>query len=746
MSLRKRQETIHEYDTVRRTTCCNCPTGCGLKVFLKEGRIVDIFGDEEHPINKGSVCPKGLLSYYHLRNSKRLLHPQIRENLDQPFRSVTWEQALSFIAKRLKTLAKEKGQDSIFIYGDECSPFDYLYGGTLFAKHFGTQNIPSKFFPNAFGSRGILKRMFGVSGSQLLMNSPRDWANSRCILLYGCDLAATDPITFGPIVDARDRGAVLLVIDSKRTITASKATLALRVKPGSQSIILKGIIHLLIKKNMVDEDFLNECTSDFPYLKSMVEPYTPDLVAKLSWVKQRDIEKMADLIGRSRPFQVMAGDWFSRRRLSDVDLFMCASLVCLRGSVGIPGGGLNLLNVSPFCWEDLLDNYAGSSLLEKCTSPDLLCLEDLLHSRASRIGAIFWCGNPGAKLSDAESTKPAFAQIPLIVHLSSYPNESYHHSHVSLPVSSWLEYSGLVSNNNGRALQWHHKVIDPPGECKTPLEFWVELARFCNLREILPHGQESDGINSQEAIDYMLKNNPLTIAASVEKLDPETNPPGGLLWPCIEEDDLDFEESRLLIGRKGNVRGKNILFQKGRQFAFTGKRFPTESGKICFSVFQQIERGQCQEFGTEFEVDDVSDFPMMLITGVLVDYVDQFGYFTSDRDEWTKDVVVQLHPQVGKILGIKSGDLVTVENQRGSFTAPAWLNEEVDPRVIWCPEGIDPYQPHFGCASPYSLFEPPSPYGPARPFANVIIYKTGGDKRDNQQCIVEFLKELEAKT
>ena len=100
MTLRKKQESIREYHSICRTTCCNCPTGCGVKVFLKDNAIVDIYGDEEHPINKGAFCPKGLLSYYHLKNTKRIVHPQIRESLNDQFRTVTWDEALAFTSKK----------------------------------------------------------------------------------------------------------------------------------------------------------------------------------------------------------------------------------------------------------------------------------------------------------------------------------------------------------------------------------------------------------------------------------------------------------------------------------------------------------------------------------------------------------------------------------------------------------------------------------------------------------------------
>lgn len=751
MALRKEQESTRDYDSVRRTTCCNCPTGCGVKVFLKDHAIVDIYGDEEHPINKGSFCTKGLLSYYHIRNPKRIILPQIRESLTDPFKTVSWNEALSFTANKIQELSEKKGKDSIFIHGDECAPFGYLAGGSLFAKYFGTPNTPSRFLPYPLGSKGRLRKMFGVPGSQLLMNSPRDWSSSRCILLYGCDLAASDPITIGRVIDARDRGTTLLVIDSKKTITASKATLALRVKPGSRSTILKAILNLLIQNGRINEVFLNESTVDFASLKAKVEPFSPQKVAESCWVGKEDLERMADLIGRVNPIQIIAADWATRAYLSDEDLFMCGALVCLRGSVGIPGGGLNLLNVSPFSWEEWTITGDNRSQAKK-DMPSHFFLENILLHQANDVGALVWYGNPCTRMAEGKKAKLALKKIPFIVHLSTYPNETYHYSHVSFPMSSWLEYPGLVANNNGRALQWHTKVVNPPGECKSPLGFWSDLAQACAIGEHIPWKGKNGSIDECKAVSFFMKKNPLTHAATVKKLDPEANPPGGLLWPCIREADLEFEESRFLIHRQGNVRGKNILFQRGKNYALSNKRFPTLYGKISFSD-NRVKKDNNHEKNLQNQ-ERVSDsylseqdikFPLVLITGVLVDYVEELGYFVTDRDSWTAPMMIQVHPQIAKILKLKNGEMSTIENDRGVITAPAWLYEDLDPRVIWCPEGTDQYQPHLGYESPLCLFREPSPNSERKSFTMVTIYKSGQDKVKSRQDLLTFLRDVESK-
>jgi len=742
--MKKRQETLRDYDSVRRTTCCNCPTGCGMKVFLKDGAVADIFGDEEHPVNKGSLCPKGLLAYRHLGNPERIVYPQIRERLGQPFRRVTWEEALSFTADKLKEIAAACGKDSLFIYGDESAPFEHLAQGSLFARHFDTLNGPYRFLPHPFGHGGSMKRMFGVPGFQLLMNSLRDWCNSRCIVLYRSDLAASDPITFGHIIDARDRGTALIVLDAQNTISSSKATLSLRVKPGSEPAVLKGILHVLMRKGLLEENSFEGSLQDHALLMSELEDFTLEKVAQCARIKKTDLEKMADLIGRSKPLQVIAADWNTRRYLSDEELFLCGALVCLRGSVGIPGGGLNLMDVSPFPAENVIPSKEGI-LLSGRSGSSSLCLETVLLS-PQKIGTLIWHGNPCARLANGKATKKALVEIPHLVHLSSYPNETFHSSHVSFPMSSWLEYSGLVTNNNGRAIQWHRKIVDPPGECRSPFEFWNELANACGVSGEIPF-HRGHGADADEIADFFLKQNPLTRHITVEKLDPEKNPPGGLLWPCVTESDLEFENSRFV---RGDIRGRNILFQRGQLYPLSDKRFPTPTGKIVFHVRTARDGTDTSDGHSEKSTPCLRSardnlFPLMLITGLLVDFVEEYGYFVSDRDRWTARLAVKVHPQTGKLLEVKNGEDIIVENDCGSITVPVWLSEDVDRGVLWSPEGLDPYQPHVHFDSPRSLFDSPGPYSGAKSFARVTVYKPGQDRREATRKLLAFLEGVGSK-
>ena len=707
-TLVKRQESVRIFDAVRRTTCGGCPAGCGVKVFLKDGGIVDIFGDEEHPANKGSFCPKGLLSLYHLKNPNRLTEPRIRENPDAPFRVVGWDEALEFIAEGLRRAANAQGSESLFVVGAETAPTDFLLGGERFCEALGTPHHPFRLHPPAFHPTGKVTEMFGVPASRLLMNTPRDWCNSRCIVVYGSDLAASDPMTLGPVIDARDRGTELVVIDSRKSMTAMKATVFLQVRPGSHATALKGIIHLLFRDERVDREFLAESTEGFENLEKDLAEFTPERVADVCRVNPNDLIQAARLIGRSKPVQFIAGDWSTRRRLSDEDLSLGGALVCLRGSVGIPGGGLNLLNASPFSDGD------------GATPPRPF--EDLLLDSETPVGALICHGNPFAGMAGGEATRAAFRDIPFVVQCASYSDQTSGNAHVSMPLSFWPEYSGLVAHGNGRAIQWCNKVVEAPGQCRSPLEFWTGLGHASGGGEFFPWRADDGAVDARAAADFFLARNPLTGAASVAALDPETNPPGGLLWPCIEEGDLAFEDDRFI---RGDVRGRNILFRRRRNYPLSDRRFPTPSGKVRYPAMT----------GTDHREAPPAAFPLMLTTGMPVDSIPALGQFVSDRTRDATLPPVRIHPRIAKLLDLRGGDPVMVENDRGTLTGALFPDSGLDPRVIWCPEAIDPHQPHYAGDGPLSLFA-----RAADSYAWVSIRAPGQDAEEARRRLAAFFE------
>jgi len=697
MTFRKRQETTRPFDAVRRTTCGNCPTGCGLKIFMKAGQVVDILGDEEHPGNKGSVCPKGLLTYWHLGNGARLTRPRIRERLSEPFRSVGWDEALDFVAKRLQGCVTAHGRDSVAVYGEETDPFDYLAGGDLFARALGSPLAPARFFPGPFGPDGAIARMFGLPAAQLLCNSSRDWCNSRCILLYGGDIAASDPLAIGPVMDARDRGALVLSLGSSDTVTAAKATMAVRVRPGTESVFLRGALRRLLAAGKGDPEFLAEWTEDEASLRKAVQDCTDASVARICGVAADELARFAEILGQTHPVSVIAGDWFSRRSLTDVDLWSCAALVALTGSLGIPGGGLNLFGVSPFSFQ-----AAGGRPAHDLSLPGLLA------GSGSAPAAVFLHGDPALPGLDAAA---ALGSVELAVCLSQYPGAASEAAHVSIPLSGWLEYDGLLPFSNGRLLQTHRKVMDAPGECRPAYDFWRGLALAMGLGDAAAW---ADGCAA--FCDAQLRANPLTSGVGLADLDPETNIPGGVLWPCPGDKAPELERTRFI---NAVTRGLNILFERNRTFPGTDKRFPTVSGRVSLAA----------PISAQSNPPETQERPLRLVVRPRVDRVAAWGGKVADGPEGTMDGV-RVNPRLALALGLRGGDALEIEAAHGGLRLAARLSDDVAPDVLWVPEGTP------GAAA---LFAVPERGAGGAPFAAVAAHKAGADREAARRAVAALL-------
>jgi len=690
---RKRQETRRPFDAVRRSVCGNCPTGCGVKGFVQGGELVDLFGDEEHPANKGSFCPKGLLTWVLLRHPHRITRPRVRERLDAPFREMSWEEALRLTASRLRTLVTENGAGSVVVHASPSAPFGHVFGASRFAAALGTPHSPDRFLAQPFGTAGRIARMFGIPAAQLLMNSQRDWANSRCVLLVGSDLGATDPVTLGPLVDVRDRGGSVVVVDSKTTITAVKASYFVRVNPGTEAVFLGAVARQLIDDGRVERSFVDEATQGYDALASSLAGFAPEKAASICGVKVEDVRTVASVVGAAHPMQVMCGDWASRASMSDEVLAMCAAVACLRGSIGIPGGGFNVLNASPFARAD-----AEPTRIE----------EILLGTQST--SALLVHGNAVARMAGGAAVRERLTQVPLVVQLGGFDDETSAYAHVQLPVALWAEEAGLVANGNGRALQWRDALVAPVGECRPALDVWADLAAAAGLELKSMDGSRGLAL-ARAAARAALGETPVTRAIDLGALDPGTMPPGGVLWPATTAEDIAFENDRFI---RGDVRGRNILFRRNRSFPGAPGRFPTPSGMIDLAAAAiPIDAA-----AAPFTRRQGGARELRMVASLAVDYIDDWSGAAPTPGRAPLGPIIRIHPKTAQRLGLAPGAFAVLANAMGEIAGRVEHSLTVSPDTIWCIETPGRRSQAMSC---FGLFDAPASGAPPDAFAYVSV-------------------------
>ena len=169
--LAKKQQTIRPFDAIKYGICANCPAGCGVKAFMNGTTPVDFFGDEEHPLNKGSLCPKGFVLYVAHDHKERVLVPGIREDTCTAWKQASWDEAVATVADKLNEL--DEGV-VLALPASTKAPMDYVAGAEWLASVQSKAIAPAAFVPAALSVNGAIAKMFGLPASELCMGSQRD--------------------------------------------------------------------------------------------------------------------------------------------------------------------------------------------------------------------------------------------------------------------------------------------------------------------------------------------------------------------------------------------------------------------------------------------------------------------------------------------------------------------------------------------------------------------------------------------
>ncbi|MBW2148906.1 MAG: molybdopterin-dependent oxidoreductase, partial [Deltaproteobacteria bacterium] len=533
MKIQKKQLSLREYDRVVRTTCPSCGAGCGLKVFLNRGKAVEIFGDEENQLNKGSICPRGLSALFHLYHDKRVLKPLLREKITQEFREVPWDEGLDYVAEKLKHIGRQFSPESVYLHLTPYSGFGNLILGKSFGRRFKTPNVEDNLAPESSPAGVVLKHMLGLQANGCAMSPRHEWSSSRAMLLVGIDPCVTDPVAFGPVLDARDRGTRIIVLDSRNTMTASMSTIALKSRTGTEQAVLFSLAHVIIQEKLYNEEFIRRWVEGFEDFAAVCREYPPAEAERISGVKKEDIIRAARTLVQDFPSQVMGLSRVSSRYSGAQLAYGLVSLAAITGSIGCPGGGVTLFSnyIPP-------GEEPGNEKNPASQRPGLVgagsgsaVWRAIETGKPYPIRGIIWDANALGFVPRGADIREALKNMDLIVHLGQYPNLTYHHSHVVFPVSSFLETEGLVFTGVGRTLQWANRVVEPRGQCRAADDFWGGILQRTGLARDLPFIDGDGRVNIRDMTRHFLSANPLTSGITPELLDPEINTPGGIQWP-----------------------------------------------------------------------------------------------------------------------------------------------------------------------------------------------------------------------
>jgi assimilatory nitrate reductase catalytic subunit len=647
------------------THCPYCALQCGIHLLPGSDGSVAVEPNPRFPVNKGGLCIKGWSSASLLSHPERLHQPLMRTGKGELVQ-VSWETALATIAARLRSVQATHGPDAVGVFGGGSLTNETAYMLGKFARvAIGTANIDYNGRFCMSSAAAAQNRAFGIDRG--LPFPLEDIPKASAILLVGGNPAETMPPIMQYFEAQQLAGGSLIVADPRKTPTASWAARHLRLRPGTDAVLANGILHILIRDGLVNEEYVRERTEDFDGARRVAASYWPERVEQITGVPEAALRETAHALAGAPAAMILCsrGPEQQAQGVNNVLAYINVALAlglpgrAHSGFGSITGQGNGQGGREHGQKADQLPGYRSISdpvarrhvarvwdVAEDAIPTAGKSAYELIDALGTDVHALFVMGsNLVVSAPDALRVERRLAALDTLVVCDFFLSETARLADIVLPAAQWAEQDGTMTNLEGRVIR-RRRAVHAPGGVRTDLEILtglaVALGRSQGFEGMTPHAvfEELRRATSGAPADYS--------GISYDRLDAED----GVFWPCAPDQ------------RNGSMR----LF---------ADRFPTASGRARFHATPHRE------------VADVRDdtFPLLLTTGrVLAQY--QSGTQTR-RVETLRQVIdeplAELHPLTAQLAGIADGGQVRLTSRRGSAVFTAKLTRTIREDTVFVP-------------------------------------------------------------
>jgi formate dehydrogenase alpha subunit len=647
-----------------QTTCPYCGVGCQLELWVKDGKILRSNGVEDVSPNYGRLCVKGRFGYDFIAHPDRLKKPLIKK--DGVFVESSWDEALDLVARKFSEIREKYGRKALAGYTSaKCTNEDNYLFMKFIRTVFGNNNVDyCTRLCHASTVTAMLKALGDGAGS----NSIEDYETSDCILVTGNNMIDTHPVTATFVKYAVQRnGAKVIIIDPKWTPLVKYAHIWLQPKLGTDVALLNGMIHVIIRENLIDRDFIEMRVDGgmdaFEALKEVTEKYTPSYVEEITGVPAHLMEEAARIYARAERPLIGTGMGFSQQVTGTHNVFCLINMMLITGQIGRIGAGLNPprgqnnvqgasdVGAAPTIYPGYIpvDNDENRRRVAKIWGvpfealdgeKGLSTVEIMQAAYDGKVKAMYIMGeNPMVTDPNLNHTEKAIQKLEFLVVQDIFHTETTPYADVILPASAFAEKNGTFVNSDRRVLRVR-KAVTTPGEARQDWKIIAEIAARMG-KPLGNYHTESD------IWDEIALAAPIFSGISYKRLEEKT-----IQWPCPTP---DHPGTATLFLEKFNT--PNGL----------GKLHPVDYA-------EQSERVN-------------HEYPFLLNTGRIL-Y--QYHSSTMSRKnkaltDYANDAYLLMHPDdVGKH-GFKDGDWVTVTSRRGELKTLIKTSDQVLPGELFMP-------------------------------------------------------------
>lgn len=647
------------------TVCPYCGTGCKINLLVEDNKVI---GAEpaNGVTNQGELCLKGYYGWDFLNDTKlltpRLRHPMIRREKKGKLEKVSWAEAIEFASSKLLAIKEESGADAIMHTGSSRGPGNETnYVMQKFARAVtGTNNIDCCarvcHGPSVSGLQTTL-------GNGAMSNSIGEIENTKCILIFGYNVADSHPVLAKRVIKAKESGAKIIVCDPRRIESARISDIHLQLNNGANMALVNALAYVLINENLYDADYVAKHTEGFADMRKIVEKYTPEYAAPITGLSPESIREAARMYAAAPSATILWGMGVTQWG-QGVDVVKGLSgLALLTGNFGRPNVGVGPVrgqnNVQGACdmgalpnlypgyqnvtEEENRDKFAKAWGVDSLSTEIGCALTDLPHRIANgTIRANYVMGeDPLQTEPELSLVRESFAKLDILIVQDIFMTKTAEVADVIFPATSWGEHEGVYTAAD-RGFQRFGKAIEPQGDVKIDWQIISEMATAM--------GYPMHYNNTKEIWDELRHLCPLYTGATYEKMEGL----GYVPWPCPSEDHPGtpwLYENNFFPRKGGN--GKGLLV--------TAEWLPPK---------EKIDTKYPYVLSTVREVGHYSCRSMTGNCHALQTLADEPGYAQINIDDAAH-------------LGIKDQDLLWVKSRRGKVITRADVTSRANKGSIY---------------------------------------------------------------
>ena len=692
------------------------PTGCGIKLHVKDGKLVYVEGDDHNHVSRGALCPRCLTLKEYIYHPDRLLHPMKRARADRgkdKWERISWDEAFDTIAEHAKACRAQYGPQSIAVFvgtGREGSFYENELAFTALGSSNScyTQSGNACYYPRATATTYIMgggyPELDYAGQFRDRYDDPR-WVAPKYILVWGKQPLASNPdgLWGHALIDlVKDHGTKLICIDPCITWLNSRAEFTIQLRPGTDGALALAMLNIIINEDLYDHDFVDCWTYGFEALSERVQQYPPEWAAEVCDVPVEQVYEVARLYATNHPSCILWGLAIDQNVNGVQAGQALLSLMAITGNIDAPGGNIlgepdpdnnraydiagwairegmitqedydNRIGVRRYPSVQLLDYAHPDCMLEALEESP--CPIHMVYIQSSNM--VYGAGTaaPSRWLSALRDN------VDFIVASELFQNATTMAvADLVLPLSTFAEHDGIVIPQYGQSSTFRHAINKAitVGECKSDVEIMLEIGK-----RMFP-----DYWNQfEDAQDYFTKKEIIAPYKSFEE---------------FQDADYVLDNQHYRKYADGRLRPDGqvgFMTQTGRVelYSYMYERYGDDP--LPYYVEPPFSPNSTPELAEEY--------PLILTSGrrTFVSFHSEHRAIPTLR-EIVPFPVVDIHPDTAAKYGIEEGDWVWIENEFGRCKEKAHLTLANREDVIhamhgwWYPEQ-DGEAPHlFGGAT-----------------------------------------------